>query len=311
MKNKKIIVFCAIYGLLTGAFVVVDAKTFKKPVTMNNTLKVVKSLTVGTKTNLGKLFVKGEISNPVAGKKVVINDDLNVKKDLLVDGDFKVKGKFTKEITTKELADSSVTTPKIANKDVTTSKINDKAVTNDKLANDSVTAEKIKKSAVGSSEIADNAVGSDKISSKAVRSSEIATGAVGKDEIAKGAVGTSEIATGAVRTSEIANDTISKQNLNFSQRSFLKAGGDIAADGSKHKSFNNVGGDISVKRKSKGYYEITIPGVSSGDYAIATIDEVQSGQKISALLSGNNTLIVYTTGLTGSLQDHAFDFMVF
>lgn len=160
MQKKWIIVLCVTFGLLAGTFVFVEAKVFKKPVTMKKTLSVVKSLTIGTKNNLGKLFVKGEISNPVNGEKVVVNDDLSVKKNLDIYGNLRIFGNYEKVtiINTKDLADESVTTSKLAKQAVTTAKLDGKAVTSDKIDAGAVTSGKIKAEAVGTDKIADGTI---------------------------------------------------------------------------------------------------------------------------------------------------------
>lgn len=100
--------------LSVGTFVFVDAKVyknkvFKKPVIVKKTLKLIKNVTIGTKNNLGNLFIKGEVSNLVKGEKVVVNDDLSVKKDLSIYGNLKVYGHFEKVnvINIEDLADES------------------------------------------------------------------------------------------------------------------------------------------------------------------------------------------------------------
>lgn len=173
MKKKWIVLLCVAYGLLAMSFVVVDAKVknkvFKKPVVMKKTLSVVKTIAIGTKDNVGKLLVKGEISNPLNGEKVVVNDDLSVKKDLSIYGNLKVYGNFEKVnvINTEDLADESVTTAKLAKKAVTTAKIDNQAVTTAKIDGQAVTTGKIEDGAVTKDKIENGAVTGKKVSSSA------------------------------------------------------------------------------------------------------------------------------------------------
>lgn len=118
-----------------------------------------------------------------------------------------------------DLADNSVTTPKIADLNVTTSKLNDLAVTtaklNDqsvttaKLADANVTAAKMAASSIATASYIDNSITTAKIIDLAVTTNKIDTSAVTSDKIASGAVTLSKEATRPrVRAYRSTNQTI-------------------------------------------------------------------------------------------------------
>lgn len=115
---------------------------------------------------------------------------------------------------TSNIANSAVTSGKIASTSVGTSKLIDNAITSAKLADGSVieakvgdsaiTSNKVKDAAITSAKLADGSVTSGKISSSAVTNGEIADGAITYSKIAENSVGMSRLIDGAVSADKIA-----------------------------------------------------------------------------------------------------------
>ena len=95
-----------------------------------------------------------------------------------------------------EVADGSITTPKLADEAVTTAKLDDDAVIGRKLAGNSV----------ASGHIVDNAVTSSEIASNQVLTRHIAADQVTRGELAANSVGTSELVDGQVTAIKLAPD---------------------------------------------------------------------------------------------------------
>lgn len=151
MRGKKLLIIAGILGLGLFLFVAgtnfamaataqdlqptASAKTFvyNNDVIWNGNLTATKSLTVGTKKNKGKLYVKGTISNPNKKKPVVVKDDLKVTGDLEVKGEIKGAGIIKNE----NIGLGAITGDKIANNTITGSNISQSA----DLKVDSITSE--------------------------------------------------------------------------------------------------------------------------------------------------------------------------
>ena len=111
-------------------------------------------------------------------------------------------------ITTALIADSNVTTAKLASGAVTTAKITDANITTAKIADANVTNAKLATDAVTQAKMADNSVGTAEIIDANVTTAKIANDAVTAAKIAADAVGTSEIAANAVTASELADNSV-------------------------------------------------------------------------------------------------------
>jgi len=98
-------------------------------------------------------------------------------------------------ITTGKLADQAVTAAKIENNTVTSGKIQDLAVVESKLANAAVTNQKIATGTIIESNLADAAVGSNKIAAGAIVNSKMASNSVGSTNLIDGSVTRSKMAT--------------------------------------------------------------------------------------------------------------------
>lgn len=110
---------------------------------------------------------------------------------------------ITTPITTTDITDSAITTPKIATNAVTATKI---------LAG-SIVAGKIAAGAVTALEIASRTITADRIAVGALTATEIAAGTITASEIATGTITASEIATGTITSTQIAAGTITASNI--------------------------------------------------------------------------------------------------
>jgi len=120
------------------------------------------------------------------------------------------------QITTEKIALSAITTEKIALSAVTTNRINNLAVTADKLAVDSVTTVKIVNQAVNSDKLAVDSVITPKIYSQAVTTEKIALSAVTTAVINNKAITTDKIALSAITTDRIALTAITTDKIALS-----------------------------------------------------------------------------------------------
>ena len=120
---------------------------------------------------------------------------------------FSSAGTFTTTagITSTEIADNAVTTPKIDGSAVTDVKIATNAVTSDKINALAVTAAKVAAQAIETAKIADAAVEAGKIAANAVTTDKINALAVTAAKVAASAIETSKIADLAVETGKLAN----------------------------------------------------------------------------------------------------------
>ena len=129
-------------------------------------------------------------------------------------------------IASGDLADSAVTTAKLASDAVTSTKILSAAVTTPKLATDavltanlitgSVTTPKLATDAATTEKLATDSVSAPKILSASVTTSKLASDAVTAAKILSGAITTAKLATDSVIGSSILDGTISVGKLGFS-----------------------------------------------------------------------------------------------
>lgn len=116
-------------------------------------------------------------------------------------------------IVNSKIQNLGITTPKIADENVTTSKFNDGAVTSAKLATDSVSTIKITDSAVVSSVIQDGAVITEKIANDAVTENKIANFAVTSPKFVASSVINSKILDSAVITAKFADGAVTTPKI--------------------------------------------------------------------------------------------------
>lgn len=114
----------------------------------------------------------------------------------------------TDEITTGQISDQSVTTPKIKDSAVTTEKIAKSSITEDLIKTGAVTTAAIADKAVTTSRLQDGAVTEQKITNASITTSKIKDGNVTTEKISSGAVTTDKIKDGNVTNAKIADNTM-------------------------------------------------------------------------------------------------------
>ena len=124
-----------------------------------------------------------------------------------------VKTTDTATVSTTMIANTAVTTAKIASNAVTTDKINDSAVTSAKIADLTIATGDIADSAITSGKIATGAVGTTKIDDLSVTTAKINDSAITAAKIASDAVTTAKILDSNVTTAKIADSAITSAKI--------------------------------------------------------------------------------------------------
>ena len=124
-----------------------------------------------------------------------------------------VKTTDTATVSTTMIANTAVTTAKIASSAVTTDKINDSAVTSAKIADLTIATGDIADSAITSGKIATGAVGTTKIDDLSVTTAKINDSAITAAKIASDAVTTAKILDSNVTTAKIADSAITSAKI--------------------------------------------------------------------------------------------------
>ena len=119
----------------------------------------------------------------------------------------------TNAITAPELATNAVTEAKISDSQVTTVKLADNAVTTVKITDDNVTTAKIADNAVTTAKITNSNVTADKLASDSVTTAKILNANVTTDKIADNNVTTAKILNSNVTTAKIADDAITAAKI--------------------------------------------------------------------------------------------------
>ena len=120
---------------------------------------------------------------------------------------------ITGQITSTQIADNAITTPKLLAGAVVAGKIAADAVTASTIAAGAVTAGKIAANAVTAGTIAANAVTANEIAANAVTATKITAGAVTTGKIAANSVTANEIAAGTIVAANIAANAITAGEL--------------------------------------------------------------------------------------------------
>ena len=134
-------------------------------------------------------------------------------------------------VTTFNIEDMAITTPKLANPSVTEAKIYDGAITYSKLATPAVTTDKIYDGAVSSSKLATPSVTESKLFDESVTTAKLATPAVTTSKIVDGAVTTSKLANPSVSEVKIMDGAVTYNKLSTQvQGMLLQSGGNTAIE---------------------------------------------------------------------------------
>jgi len=117
-------------------------------------------------------------------------------------------------ITSAKIADGTIATADLANSAVTTAKIADTNVTTGKIADDAVTTAKLAASSVTTAKIADNNVTTGKLADGAVTSAKIADGTIVAGDLASDSVTTAKIVDANVTTAKLADSGVTTAKIN-------------------------------------------------------------------------------------------------
>lgn len=117
-------------------------------------------------------------------------------------------------VTTEKIADGAVTSGKIAMHAVDTQQLAVGSVTSNILAADSVTANKIPNRAITEFKLADDCVTVNNMADSAVTTAKLANDAVTNDKLADNSVGAANLMTGSVTSEKIADGTVTVTDLN-------------------------------------------------------------------------------------------------
>lgn len=256
-------------------------------------LTTTKSLTVGTKKNKGKLYVKGYLQNPNKNKPLRVKDNMEVKGNLTVSGNLTISGSSkllgTGIIGAQNLGEGVVTAEKLGNAAVTTEKIYDEAVTAAKLADSSVTSAKIQ------------------------------NGTVSADDLASDSVTSAKIANGTITGSDIASSTITTSNIDLTGNGFVKAGvyvSTMGADSTPSQQFNNLSGGSTITSDyldSPGQYTLDFGTTITSNYFQVIARDAGTNVHIVPIIysvSTSKLTIQFSTNTTPTYADPDTGFYV-
>jgi hypothetical protein len=161
---------------------------------------------------------------------------------------------------------------------------------------------------LGGGAYAASKIGTGEIARHAVTSPKLATASVTAGKLGERAINSSKLAAGAVRTNAIA-----------AKADGVALGGvRVRVDGSYLDWFNRLGGAPAIEHPSPGRYVLSWPGwpspAAAGIVRSATLAEGEGGE-VQAFRESNATTgtveIVLTRDRSGTLADHAFDYIAF
>ena len=125
--------------------------------------------------------------------------------------------KLTGQITSTQITDGAISTPKLAAGSVSTAKLAAGSVTTSILAANAVTATEIAAGAITTSKLAANAVTANELAANSVIAGKISAGAVSTTALAANAVTASKIAAGTITATEISSSYVYAGTLNAGQ----------------------------------------------------------------------------------------------
>jgi hypothetical protein len=117
------------------------------------------------------------------------------------------------QITSTQITDGAISTPKLAAGSVTASQIATGTIQAGNIAAGAITTSKIAADAITANEIATGAVTADAISAGSISAAAIASNAITADKIAAGSITATKIATDAVTADKIAANSITSSEL--------------------------------------------------------------------------------------------------
>lgn len=160
---------------------------------------------------------------------------------------------------------------------------------------------------IGTSQIRDGAVTAAKLHGNAVTRKKIAAHAIGTVKLDNGAVTGAKLASGSVSASKVDSSIVTAGSPGVAF-----AGVNVAANGTVQRSFNRVGGTITVSHPSTGVYNITVPGLE-GKLASTTSLSVAALESFGAirLRSSGGNPVIETANLNGVLANRPFQWVAF
>ena len=150
-------------------------------------------------------------------------------------------------ITDYNLADNSVTTPKIANEGITHVKIADNAVWTNNIVASAITADKLAEGIINTATIVDLSVTTEKLADEAVTTEKVFDEAVTHPKIADDAVWTNNILSGSVINEKLADNSVDTRNvINLSLTNEKLADESVSTRNIIDKSVTNEKIDVSA-----------------------------------------------------------------
>ncbi len=116
-------------------------------------------------------------------------------------------------VTSAKIANGAVSTAKLADGSVNSAKISDGSVAESDLAANAVTSAKIADGTIATADLADNAIASAKIADGTIATADLANGAVTAPKLAANAVTSAIITDGAIATADLANGAVTAPKL--------------------------------------------------------------------------------------------------
>lgn len=175
--------------------------------------------------------------------------------------------KITGQITVTQIADDSISTPKLSAGAVSTAKLAAGAVVADKIAAGSITSAKIEAGSIEAESLATNSITSDKITANSVVFGKVAAGAIKSEQIA----------VGEIRAMHIASETLITQTAQI---------GDLTVD-----RLHIKGGAISASVGATQYNSVTLYQASMVP-AFYQVNLVTTGISIAADNDGKVMIVV-------------------
>lgn len=146
-------------------------------------------------------------------------------------------------VTTAKLADSAVTSTKIASGAVSTIKLEDSAVTTAKIGNLAVTEAKLAANAVATGKIAYSAVTEAKLADNAVSTAKIQDLAITSAKLNNNAVTTAKLADGSVTADKLDSSAVTTDKIDANAVTYAKLGADVTTFSDYTGLDNIVSGD--------------------------------------------------------------------
>lgn len=153
-----------------------------------------------------------------------------------------------KAVTTAKIADSAVTSAKVASNAINTIHVADNTVTNTKVAANAINTTHIADNAVSTPKIVDNAITGAKIAANTIDASHIADNAVTSSKVAVNAINTTHISDNTVTNTKIPDNTITATKIATGEvvKSINGLKDNITLAAGTGTTFNTTGNTITI-----------------------------------------------------------------